>query len=413
MASIVEQQPAAGSVESAARQFWHEKMAAHPTIAGLLAIAGEVVGFFLNGHCLVWLGQWIIRVSGSIAETALLFAVLWISGTSVAPGLIELFMSEKTMQYLVWLSLVTLALIPEIILGNAIINAAGRWHTVVHNRENILAWIWAILFTVPTLLFLILTALTLNTLASAGGNFVQASNGLVGLRCFAGWSYGLLELVHVGIGRRTLNQAQPIIVPAQPSPAQIDYQEIARQLLPTLCDELKQAIPDTINIVEQVSNTVEAVYATQLEQLRTHLEEATALLLAQYTAKSEQDSVHEEDTSEDSEQTPMVNIAEDRSDQESEQCEDTASVHNLSPKVTRKLYTKKSSHVSPQNGRGDARAVALRILKKYPDIGPSELAKKAQISRSYANRILAKVNAKETRDGVHPVPTNQKGQNPS
>jgi hypothetical protein len=122
-AMIQSQQPAQGV--SAARAFWQGKMQAHPNLAGVLAIAGEVAGWFLNGHFLVWLGQKVISISGRIAETALLFAVLWISGTSVAPGLIELFMSAKTMQYLVWLALIVLALIPEIILGNAISSVAS------------------------------------------------------------------------------------------------------------------------------------------------------------------------------------------------------------------------------------------------------------------------------------------------
>src|SRR6266487_4190195 len=101
MASIVQQQPSAGSEESAARRFWRSKMQKHPNLAGTLAIAGEVAGFFLNGHFIVALARWMIRVGGYVAESALLFAVLWISATSVAPDLIELVMSAKTMQYLV------------------------------------------------------------------------------------------------------------------------------------------------------------------------------------------------------------------------------------------------------------------------------------------------------------------------
>jgi|GEM_PF-5194337 hypothetical protein len=44
MAVIVQQQPTAGSEESAARQFWCEKMDRHRTLADLLTIAG--VGVF-------------------------------------------------------------------------------------------------------------------------------------------------------------------------------------------------------------------------------------------------------------------------------------------------------------------------------------------------------------------------------
>jgi predicted HTH transcriptional regulator len=131
------------------------------------------------------------------------------------------------------------------------------------------------------------------------------------------------------------------------------------------------------------------MYQPQLEQLRANLEELTVNVATQSAAKSDQESEHFEDTLEDSDQTSIVNIAEYRSDQESEHFEDAASVHQLSPKVTRKLYTKKSSQMSTQNGRGDAQQKALRILKRNPGIGPSELAKRAQISRSYASKILA------------------------
>jgi hypothetical protein len=73
VASIVKPQPAAHE-RSAARAFWNGKMAEHPNIAGLLAIAGEVAGFFLNGRFIVALASWLIRVSGSVAESALLLA---------------------------------------------------------------------------------------------------------------------------------------------------------------------------------------------------------------------------------------------------------------------------------------------------------------------------------------------------
>jgi hypothetical protein len=286
MATVVQQQLAAGSEESAARRFWREKMDEHPNLAGLLAIGGEVAGFFVNGHVIVALARWIIRVSGYVAESALLFAVLWISATSVAPDLVELFMSAKLMQYLIWLALVTLALIPEIILGNAIINAAARWLCVVRDRHNVMAWTWAMAFTIPTVLFLILTALTLNTLASAGGNFVQASNGLVGLRCFAGWSYGLLELVYAGIGRRMVNQAQLMLTPVQPTSARaIDYEEIVRQLLPLVAQEVRQIVPDTTGMVEQ------------LQQLRANLEELKVSVAPPPAVKSEPESEPEQENS--------------------------------------------------------------------------------------------------------------------
>jgi hypothetical protein len=367
MAAIVQsQQPAQDT--SAARAFWQSKMDTHPNIAGTLAIVGEVAGWFLNGHFLVWLGQKVISISGRVAETALLFAVLWISGTSVAPGLIELFMSAKTMQYLVWLALIVLALIPEIILGNSIINAAGHWQTVASDRHNVMAWVWALLFTIPTLLFLILTALTLNALVSDGGNFVQASNGLVGMRCFAGWTYGLLALVYAGIGRRMVSQAQPAITPAaQPVPIpaqQIDYEEIARQLLPLLATPIQELSGEMKGQIERLGEQI------------VNLQAAHVALSSEPESEPESDHqiVQIEDYFEGPAEEPCV-------------------TPSLAPKVTRQLTperpAKKPAQESSTNGRGEAQQKALRILKRTPDIGPTELSKRANISLSSAKRILA------------------------
>src|SRR6266516_3318942 len=374
MAAIVQQRT---QEESAARTFWNSKMQAHPNIAGAVAVGQEIASFFLNGHCIVALARWVIRVSGYVAESALLFAVLWISATSVAPQLVELFISAQLMQRLIWLALVTLALIPEIILGNAIINAAARWLSVVRDRHSVMAWVWAIAFTIPTLLFLILTALTLNTLASADGNVVQASAGLVGLRCFAGWSYGLLELVYTGIGRRTLNQAQPMITPAQlaPAAAQIDSEEIARQLLPLVAQEVRQAIPDTTGIGEQ------------LHQLRVNVEEIATRIARQSETEDEKNITSFEDA--------KVHLKHQNDETELETNVEIET--RPTPRVKVKLKqersaAKRASSVETKsetnNARGTARQKALRVLKRNPEINASELAKRVGITPQYASQIL-------------------------
>lgn len=377
MATTVRQQPT--HEESAARAFWNAKMQEHPNITGTLAIVSEVVGFFLNGHFIVAASRWIIRVGGYVAESALLFAVLWISATSVAPQLIELIMSEKTMQNLVSIALIVLALIPEIILANAIINAVGHWLIVARDRHRIMAWVWALAFTIPTVLFLYLTAYTLNTLAANNGNFVQAGAGMIGLRCFAGWTYGLLEMVYAGVGRKMLNQAQLVVTPIAPTPAAapVDYEEIARQLLPLVVQEVRQIVPDTTSMVEQ------------LQQLRANVEELTVSVATPPAAKSE--------PPDEPEQENIVNLQSYRQVHDDET--DLEPETGPTPRVTVKLNqersaAKRSTSIEtkrePVKTGGTAQEKALRILKKYPDINATELAKKAQITPQYASRILKK-----------------------
>ncbi len=195
-----------------------------------------MAGFFFNGHFLVKTTQWAVRVSGYVAESALLFAVLWISATSVAPGLIQLFMSEKAMQYFVWLSLIVLALIPELILANAIVNVIGQWHRVRLNYKNIMCWVWAFLFSIPTGLFFYLTYVTIINLANNHGNFVQASTDIVNLRCLAGWIYGLLSLVYAGVGKKTQNFSSALNV----TPIAVDHEEIAQKVIDLLAPQIAQ-----------------------------------------------------------------------------------------------------------------------------------------------------------------------------
>jgi len=300
-----------------ANDFWQEQMQKHPNVYGILSTLGAVISFFINGHAIVVLGRWVIRVSGYIAETALLFAVLWITGTSIAPNLVELIITANVMQYLVSLALVVLALIPEIILANAIVNAVRHWLTVIRNRRSVSAWIWAVAFTVPTVLFFILTAITLNTLGANGGNIVQASTQSVNLRIDAGWIYGLLELTYAGVKKfqgpqqantpvpqpvpvlPTLPTAEelalslvPLLVPhlaemrasilaeVQRSVPQINYQEIAQSLVPLLPVPMVPAI-DHEAIARAVTPLLSPAF---VEVRRTIIEEVKGIVVPQMGA---------------------------------------------------------------------------------------------------------------------------------
>jgi hypothetical protein len=367
MAAIVQSQQSQAQEESAARQFWNSLMGKHPILGGWLAIAGEVIGFFLNGHALIRFGQWVVRVTGSIAETALLFAVLWISGTSVAPHLVELEMSAQTMQYFVSVALIALALIPEIILANAIVNALGHIHTASQQRTAV-AWAWAVLFTLPTVMFLGLTAYTLNTLVQNGGTFVQASTSLVGLRCFAGWTYGLLEMVFAGVGRRTLKGAQLVITPAQPIPAaapSVPAQTLAVTPIQQASDGVIQEMK------EQIARLNEQVVLLQTPPTAPEIAPAGA---SENTLECEvvsDENAHESDT-------PIAPVdAPETLTQERNNITLMSDCRSAQPRT-------KTNTVN----RSEKARKAASIIKRNPHISAPDLAKKAQISTSYARKLL-------------------------
>jgi len=212
--------------------FWQEQRYKHPTLYGILSTLWTVISFFLNGHFIVVAGRWLIRVSGYVSETSLLFAVLWITGTSIAPDLIKLVMSETMMQRVLWFALIVLAIIPEIILANAIVNAIGHWITLARHPQSVVAWTWALLFTLPTVLFFILTAITLNTLGAHHGNLVAVSTDTLNWRIDAGWIYGLLEMTHAGVKKFMPQHAQSSSAPVPVLPTMPTSQEVADTLMP-------------------------------------------------------------------------------------------------------------------------------------------------------------------------------------
>jgi hypothetical protein len=253
--------------KSSAQEFWDSKMEAHPALHFVLSIICEVAGFFLNGHFLVFTGRWVIRVSGYVAETALLFAVLWISGTSVAPSLVELVMSKTFMDYLVMLAMVVLALIPEIILANAIINSIKQWMNVVQDHRRIMSWVWAILFTIPTCMFLVLTAITLNTLGAHNGNLVQISSDTLNFRMDAGWTYGLLEVVYAGVKKLFPQYATSTQIPSNQTQIitanPVDYEQIMTTILPQISSHIAgQMKVISAQQMAEFQEQIEAQFAT-------------------------------------------------------------------------------------------------------------------------------------------------------
>jgi len=330
-----------GQEESAAMQFWRKLMEQHPNIHGILVIIGSVMGFFFNGHFLVKTTQWAVRVSGYVAESALLVAVLWMSATSVAPGLVELFMSEQAMQYFVWLSLVILALIPELILANAVVSVIWHWYRVRLQPKNIVGWAWALLFSVPTCFFFYLTWVTIANLANHHGNFVQATTDIVNLRCLAGWIYGLLSLVYAGVGKK-LQNLTPIFSVNSVASAEVDYNVLAEKVGELLAPKIAQIqanfaakIPvvdyqkitsDVLanlpqiapvseeEIVQKIANSLQenqVVLNAEIDQKLSKVQEDFTAKIGEISAKNQtvQSSISEQKTSENLLWTPSKNVS--------------------------------------------------------------------------------------------------------
>jgi len=191
--------------KSIARQFWDEQMEKHPKFHGTLSIIGEVTGFFLNGHAVVKAGHWLVVTDGRIAETALLFATLWVTAVNIAPNFItQIAGGANNVDTLNALSLMAFSLLPEIIVFSAIIITYEHWQRFFRDqRASNPAWMWGCLYTLPTGTFIGMTIYTLCSFVSNHGAIAQITGLAIVIRCLAGWFYALIELVYVTLGRRT------------------------------------------------------------------------------------------------------------------------------------------------------------------------------------------------------------------
>ncbi len=173
----------------------------------------------------------------------------------------------------------------------------------------------------------------------------------------------VVKYIHVihSLRSTTALAVQPTAQPAQP----LDYQEIARQLLPTLRDELKQISGDVTQelhgeialLTEQVVN----LQAVQITAQREPVDEPGQENIVNLQSYRE---VHNDEPSDEPETRPT-------------------------PRITVNLQAaKRETKREPAKGSGTAQEKAARILKRTPEITASELAKRAGCTPQYAGRLL-------------------------
>src|SRR6266567_6528108 len=133
---------------SPAHVFWDALMEKHPNLHGSLSITGEVAGFFLNGHAVVKAGHWVVVTAGRIAETALLFATLWITAVNISPDFItQMAGGARNVSTLNALSLMAFSLLPEVIVFSAIIITYEHWQRFFRDQRAVNpAWVWGTLY---------------------------------------------------------------------------------------------------------------------------------------------------------------------------------------------------------------------------------------------------------------------------
>lgn len=196
--------------KNAARQFWNAQMEKHPKVHGVVSILASVCGYIFNGHIVLGAAKWAITVGGRVATSILFFAALWVAGRSTEPISLAHVLNYLPLIHLSapqvdHLAILSFTLLPEVLLLGAGLTTIEQWVGV--KRHGGLYWVWALIYSVLTALFLGITIYTFTSfLVNGSASVVISANGKADgatlIRALTGWSYALLELLHAGVGAR-------------------------------------------------------------------------------------------------------------------------------------------------------------------------------------------------------------------
>lgn len=159
---------------------------------------------FLSWHWFVRFVRWLIVSAGTVAESAFLLATLYVTICVVAHPLLTWILPTKTILVLNQVSVIVFACIPELIVLGAMRTTLDHWKTAIRTKGS---WslVWAIAYTIPTLVFLsmtIITILSFVSLQEINVNSYQVSGWNLSVRVLFGWIYGVIGMLFDTVGKQ-------------------------------------------------------------------------------------------------------------------------------------------------------------------------------------------------------------------
>lgn len=181
---------------------WLEK---HPRIAGALRASASLLRYIVTGAWIVDLVRWLVDTGGNIAESAFVLATVYVTINTVAHLLVSWLLPDSLITSLNQISVIAFSVLPELIVVAAMVITFDHWKMVVNTRRFD-AWVWAIAYTLPTLVFLGMTIYTITSFvsfeAANSTTSPQATGAILVIRCLAGWSYGIAQMLWVKRGKK-------------------------------------------------------------------------------------------------------------------------------------------------------------------------------------------------------------------
>lgn len=143
---------------------------------------------------------WLIISAGTLSELVFLLASLWVSiNANVHLFLVDtLGMSQHLTESLTYIATTAFVALPECIVGLAALTTIGHIRTIAYNPKVFWPWLWATLYGIPALFFLVLSMITLGN-AVNDIHFIMPAFWVV-CRALAAFSYAFTSLLYVWLG---------------------------------------------------------------------------------------------------------------------------------------------------------------------------------------------------------------------
>src|SRR5258708_6708380 len=153
--------------------------------------------------------RWLLGVGGTIAESSFLLATTYVIINLVAHKLVlwMVFSNTNVIDTCNQVALIAFSVLPELIVISAIKKSYEQWQLSFRTRR-IEYFIWSVLFTLPTLIFMYMTIRTVSgfvSLESTGQSYVLTGDDLR-WRVISGWVYGVSQMLYAEIGKGTLDK---------------------------------------------------------------------------------------------------------------------------------------------------------------------------------------------------------------
>ncbi len=142
--------------------------------------------------------HWIIISAGTMSECVFLVASLWVSVNANVHQFVLMFISEDATRFLTELATTAYVVLPECIVGLAVVVTLSHLRTWLYNKRDYRSAIWTALYGMPTVVFLFLSLVTLGC-SVANATFEMPTWAVV-TRALAGYMFAFTSLLYTQLG---------------------------------------------------------------------------------------------------------------------------------------------------------------------------------------------------------------------